>query len=567
MNAAHPQEHDVIVVGAGAAGLATALFAALDGLDVLVLEQSPWIGGTSAWSAGALWIPNTPHGAAAGDTPERAAAYLSAATQGESPAALREAFLRLGAGAVQRLESEAGVPLRAFAHHPDYLGDLPGASTAGRVLECPPFDGRLLGADFARLRPPIPEFTVLGGMMVDRTDIGHLLAMGRSWASLRHAAGLLVRHAADRLRHPRGTRLVMGNALVGRLLHALRERDVPVWTHSPVQGLLHDGDRVCGVRLQRDGVTLIRRARRAVVMAGGGFNDHPDWRAHWLPPAVRHSPRAGTSQGALLADALRLGARLGEGPGSSACWAPVSVHPRRDGSTTVFPHFVLDRAKPGTLVVDTQGRRFLDESSSYHRFGEAMLAHAPAGGEAVAWLLADREAVQRYGLGLVRPGARGLRRRVREGHVLQARTLPELARAMGVPAEALVHSVARFNTLADAGVDRDFGRGRTPYQRHLGDPAVAPNPSLRALREGPFHALRLQVGDIAGSRGLITDAAARVLGPDGPIPGLHAVGNDMQSVMGSHYPGPGINLGPAIVFAHAAALALRRGTPDPLETP
>jgi len=264
---------------------------------------------------------------------------------------------------------------------------------------------------------------------------------------------------------------------------------------------------------------------------------------------------------------LRLGARLGDAPGSSACWAPVSVHPRRDGSTAVFPHFVLDRAKPGTLVVDPQGRRFLDESSSYHRFGEAMLAHAPAGGEAAAWLLADREAVQRYGLGLVRPGARGLRRYVREGHVLRARTLPELARAMGVPADALVRSVARFNALADAGLDSDHGRGRTPYQRHLGDPAVVPNPSLRALREGPFHALRLQVGDIAGSRGLLTDAAARVLGPDGPIPGLHAVGNDMQSVMGSHYPGPGINLGPAIVFAHAAALALRRGTPDPLETP
>lgn len=553
MNAAIERDWDVVVVGAGAAGLATALFAAIDGQRALVLEQSPWIGGTSALAAGALWIPNTHHAEGSGDTPERAAMYLDAAVGEGSPAALREAFLRLGPPAVALLERESALRLRPFAHHPDYLGELPGASTRGRVLECPPFDGRLLREDFARLRPPIPEFTVLGGMMVDRLDIGHLLGMGRSVASLRHAAGLIARHAVDRLRHPRGTRLVMGNALIGRLLFSLRGRGVPVWTRAAATHLLDEGGRVTGVRVSHEGRSLDLRARRAVVLAGGGFNDHAGWRAAWLPPLVRQSPRAGTSQGALLGEALRLGARLDDRPGGSACWAPVSVHPRRDGSTAVFPHFVLDRAKPGTLVVDPRGERFLDESSSYHLFGERMLAH----GADHAWLIADAQAVRRYGLGLVRPGARGLARLVREGHIVQAPTLASLAERLQLPAPALARSVERFNALARAGADEDFGRGTTPYQRNLGDPSVLPNPTLRALSEAPFHAVRLQPADIAGSRGLRCDGHARVLGPQGPIPGLHAVGNDMQSVMGASYPGPGINLGPAVVFACAAAQALR----------
>lgn len=550
---AQSTEFDLIVVGAGGAGMATALFAALAGLKPLVLERSRWVGGTTAYAAGALWIPNTDLAAGSGDSPDHAARYLEAATRGRSPAALRERFLALGPEAVRQLMRETDVQMRAFTHHPDYLSELPHATLHGRVLECLPFDGRLLGRDFALVRPPIPEFTVLGGMMVDRIDIGHLLNLTRSRASFAHAARLLLRHAMDRLRHPRGTRLVMGNALVARLLHSLQRRDVPVWTQASVDNLWVESGRVMGVHVTRAGRQFSLRARRGVVLAGGGFLDHPRLRSALVPFDAAQSPRARSSPGGLVEQALALGGRLGAKDGSAAFWAPVSVRQRRDGSKAVFPHFVLDRAKPGTLVVDAQGRRFLNESCSYHQFGESMLARGGDGG--IAWLIADQGALTRYGLGMVRPGGRGIKSAMKEGYLVRGDSLGELAKHLGMQPEVLQQTVERMNGFVREGIDSQFGRGSTAYQRNLGDATYLPNPTLGPLAQAPYYALRLQVGDIGASTGLLTDPDARVLRGDAPIPGLFAVGNDMQSVMWGTYPGPGINLGPAIVFACAAARA------------
>jgi hypothetical protein len=446
------------------------------------------------------------------------------------------------------------VQLRAFAHHPDYLSDLPDASSRGRVLECLPFDGRLLGDALALVRPPIPEFTVLGGMMVDRIDIGHLLNMTRSRASLAHSLRLVLRHAGDRLRYPRGARLVLGNALIGRLLHSLRQRNVPVWTQVRTGELVVRDGRVVGIEVEHQGRRFTVTGRRGVVLAGGGFNDHPKLRAELIPAQVTHSPRAGSSPGELLEQAMTLGARMGRPEGSPAFWAPVSVRQRRDGSTAVFPHFVLDRAKPGTLVVDPAGRRFVNESCSYHQFVERMLER----GVGHAWLIADRQALVKYGLGMVRPGGRGLGAFLRDGYLLEAPTVEALASKLGIDPSVLRAAVDRMNGFARSGDDSDFQRGTTAYQRNLGDASVAPNPTLGPIRQAPFYAVRLQPGDIGASAGLVTNADAQVLRGDAPIPGLFAAGNDMQSIMGSAYPGPGINLGPAIVFAYAAVQAAIR---------
>ncbi len=215
--------YDVVVIGAGGAGMAAALFAAIDGASVLLVEHTGFVGGTTALSAGTTWIPGTHHSASVNksDTLADAARYLTNAVGERTPATLRQAFLDNGAQAIKHAEANSELKFRACAKHPDYISELGGSTLNGQALEPLPFDGRLLGDLFSLLRPPIPEFTVLGGMMVDRSDINNLLGMTKSWTSLKHSARLLLRHAGDRLCHPRGTRLVMGNALVARLLYSL----------------------------------------------------------------------------------------------------------------------------------------------------------------------------------------------------------------------------------------------------------------------------------------------------------------------------------------------------------
>jgi len=559
---------DLLVVGAGGAGLAAALFAALRGASVLLVEATGHVGGTTALSAGTSWIPGTRQGAQVnpGDTLAEAARYLDNAIGDRADRALREVLLAEGAATVDELEAQTEMKFRAYPRHPDYISDLGGSTPAGRALEPLPFDGRRLGALFALLRPPIPEFTVLGGMMVDRTDINHLLGMTKSWASFRHAVALLARHARDRLGHPRGTRLVMGNAHVARLLYSLAQREeVTLALDTRLVELERGATGVDAAVLVQGGERRRVRVRGGVVLASGGFNRHPERRRALLPGIdIGWCPGAPGHTGEAHAPAEAVGARYGEGAMSPAFWAPVSRRVRPDGSIAVFPHFVMDRAKPGVLAVDQAGERFVNESTSYHLFGLAM----QRAGAVPAFLVCDAAALRKYGLGMVRPGGRGLAPFLADGYLVRGETLADLARALAIDPARLAATVERFNAHAEAGHDPDFHRGETAYQRNLGDPAwPGPNPSLGPLAQGPFYAVRLYPGDIGAAQGFATDADARVLDASGtPIPGLYAVGNDMHSAMGGVYMAPGITIGPGLVFArqaarHAAARVPASGKP------
>jgi succinate dehydrogenase/fumarate reductase flavoprotein subunit len=560
-------EFDLVVIGAGGAGLSAAVFAAMDGARVLVVEHTEYVGGTTAWSAGTTWVPGTHHAAQVnpGDTLADAATYLNHAVGEQAPARLREAFLKNGAEAVAQIEARSSVKYRPYPKHPDYISDLPGATLNGRALEPLPFDGRLLGDLFALLRPPIPEFTVLGGMMVDRTDINHLLAMTKSMASLKHAVRIVWRHLCDRLTHTRGTRLVMGNALVARLLHSLSQHaQVTLALNTSVQALERDdGGRVVAVRLKSASGTQRVLARQGVVLASGGFNRDPLLRAEKLPgiPA-EWCPAAPGHTGEALALARGLGAVQGQGAQSPAFWAPVSLRQRADGSTAVFPHFVMDRAKPGMITVNQAGERFVNESTSYHLFALGMQAANPSSPAIPAYLIADAKALRLYGMGMVRPGGKGLGPFLADGYLTEGASLQELAHKLGISAEGLARSVAQNNAFALTGVDTAFQRGVTAYQQNIGDAAAGGlNPNLGQISEGPYYAVKLYPGDIGAAQGLQTNEHAQVLDAQGQaMAGLYAVGNDMNSIMGGVYPAPGITIGPGLVFAHVATRHALAGT-------
>jgi succinate dehydrogenase/fumarate reductase flavoprotein subunit len=548
---------DVVVVGSGVAGMSAALFAAIAGLKPLLVERTDRLGGTSAYSAGSAWIPNTHHAAAVGadDSVEKAALYLRHSVGNESPESLRMAFLRHGPQAVRELEEHSHVNFRARNLHPDYNSTLPGATLKGRVLEAAPFDGRILKGLLGLVRDPIPEFTILGGMMVNQEDVLNLLAATHSLKALRHATGILSRHAMDRVAHGRGTRLMMGNALIARLLLSLDQRQVPILLNAAVQRIHAGADGVEAISITQG--DLVRRfsVRGGLIAATGGFNRHPVRRQEMLrKPVPQYCPGAPGHTGQLHDLLLELGAYYGEDGRDSAFWTPVSVRKRSDGTTAVFPHFIFDRGRPGTITVNQAGQRFMNEAVSYHPFAQGLYAANEKSPCIPAFLIADEIALRKYGLGMVRPGRFGRGPFLKDGYLTKAGTIEELADKLGMPRDNLRDTLQRFNHFARTGTDEEFGRGETDYQRiTAGDPNHGPNPCLGPIETPPFYAIRLYPGDMGAATGLVTDEQARVQRKSGGvIEGLYACGNDMHSVMGGNYPGPGITIGPAIVFAYIA---------------
>ena len=544
---------DLIVVGAGAAGMTAAAVGAAEGLRVLLLEKTAQVGGTTAWSGGMVWTPANRLTAAArrADTLDAARRYLGQVVPGGFQSPRQEAFLNHADAAIAYLAGHTPVQLTPVNRYPDYYPDLSGATDGGRVLEPKPFDATRLGRDFALLRPPLPEFTLFGGMMISRPDLVHFRRVGRSVRSTSRVVRLVADYVLQRLRAPRGTTLYLGNALAGRLLLALIQTGVEIRTGVAIAGLAFDRDRVSGVVLA-DGTRV--EARRGVILATGGFSRDSGLRARFLPESAGAlSATAPGSSGDGVRLGMAAGGEMGPAELNAAFWVPGSRFQRADGSAGVFPHTVTDRAKPGLIAVDRTGRRFVNEAVSYHEFVLAMLRGRNGGGEP-AYLLCDRRFLWYYGLGRVKPFRMSLRQEIESGYLLTAPTPRALAERIGVDPDALAATVEAFNLGAKDGLDPMFGRGGNSYQRHLGDAGNQPNPCVAPIVKAPFYAVAVLPADLGTATGLMTDGFARVLDRDGvPVAGLYASGNDMHSVMNGAYPGPGITLGPALTFGYLAA--------------
>lgn len=551
------REVDLAIVGSGAAGLSAAIVAASLGLEPLVLEKADVIGGSTAVSGGVVWIAENRGMAQAGapDLVGAARRYIEQVVGPYLRPDMIDAYLRTGPEMVDFFNGETAVRLVPRMYAPDYQSELEGASAGGRALDPVEFDGRRLGAWFARLRAPLPQMTIFGGMMVNRGDIEHLQAALRSARSLRHSITILTRFARDRLRFPRGTRLLAGNALAASLLRSALDRNVAIETEADVTGLVSQGGAIVGLEARIEGRAVRIRARRGVVLAAGGAAANIEIRRAKVAHAdVHRSMAPSTSAGDSLRMAQAVGGTIEEGNKNPVFLSPVSVDVDRNGRETLFPHLILDRQKPGLIAVNGAGRRFVNEADSYHDFVEGMYRDGPAGPAVPAWLIADADFVKRYGLGLVRPRPFLKRRFIQSGYLVEAPSIRALAERIGVPADILNATVGQANAAAESGHDTEFGKGSTGYNRYLGDQAHMPNPCLGPIRRGPFYAVKVWPGDIGATRGIRTDARARVVDEqDDPITGLYACGNDMNSIMGGTYPAGGITLGPAMTFGYIAA--------------
>ncbi|MGW1682689.1 3-oxosteroid 1-dehydrogenase [Saccharopolyspora sp. NPDC002376] len=544
---------DVVVVGSGAAGMAAALTAALHGLDAVVVEKAAKFGGSTARSGGGVWIPNNHVLAAAGitDTPEAARSYLAHIVGDAVSAERQEAFLDAGPRMLAELLPRTPLRMHWVTDYADYYPEAPGGRVGGRSIEPAPLDGRILGdllPDLERGYRKAPA-----NLVITQADFRWLNLLARHPRGPLRAVRVGLRWLLARAR--RKHLLGLGQALTAGLRVGLRDAGVPVLLNTPLVELEQEDGRVTGVVVERDGERRTLAARRGIVLAAGGFEHNEVLRKQHQrdPIGTQWTVGAKANTGDAILAAQRLGAAVELM--DDAWWGP-SV-PLPGG-----PWFCLaERTLPGCILVNGAGERFVNEAAPYVDAVHAMYGSGDGPAQNMpTWLIADQRYRNRYmfaGLGPRQPFPGHW---YKHGAIHRATTIDELASRIDVPADALRSTVERFNGFAHSGVDADFQRGASGYDRYYGDPTNKPNPSLAALEVAPFYAVKIVPGDLGTKGGLRTDVHARVLREDGtPIDGLYAAGNTSSAVMGHTYAGPGATLGPAMTFGYLAARHLASG--------
>jgi 3-oxosteroid 1-dehydrogenase len=555
---------DVVVVGSGAAGMVAALTAAHQGLSTVVVEKAPHYGGSTARSGGGVWIPNNEVLKRDGvkDTADAARKYLHAIIGDVVPADKIDTYLDRGPEMLSFVLKKSPLKLCWVPGYSDYYPETPGGKATGRSVEPRPFNAKKLGPDEAGLEPPYGKVPM--NMVVLQQDYVRLNQLKRHPRGVLRSIKVGVRSVWA---NATGKNLVgMGRALIAPLRIGLRDAGVPVLLNTALTDLYVEDGVVRGIYVRAEGAAessepQLIRARKGVILGCGGFEHNQEMRTKYQRQPITTEwtvgAKANTGDGILAAEKLGAALELME----DSWWGPTV--PLVDA-----PWFALsERNSPGSIIVNLSGKRFMNESMPYveachHMYG-GEYGQGPGPGENVpAWLVFDQQYRDRYIFAGLQPGQRIPKKWLESGVVVKADTLAELAEKTGVPTEALSATIERFNGFARTGVDEDFHRGESAYDRYYGDPTNKPNPNLGEIKHAPFYAAKMVPGDLGTKGGIRTDVHGRALRDDGSIiEGLYAAGNVSSPVMGHTYPGPGGTIGPAMTFGYLAALHLAGAAP------
>jgi 3-oxosteroid 1-dehydrogenase len=540
---------DLLIAGSGGGGMVAALAALDSGIEPLVVEKQALIGGATGMSGGMVWLPNTPLMRAAGipDSHEDGLAYFDDVVgdigEASSPAR-REVFLTAGYEMIEFL-TRKGVRLARCPGYSDYYPNLKGGNAAGRSIEGIPYDAAGMGDWSGKVQRMDKNWN--RGFVVKTSELRSVQYFNRSPRAFAVAMRVFLRTRVARLR--RREILTNGASIVGQMLMSLIDQrgEPPIWTNTAMDDLIVEDGRVVGARVARDGATLNIEARRGVLLAAGGFSRNAEMRRRYSadqPNEAKWSIANPGDTGEVLQTAMRLGAKTDLM--DEAWWLPTvfvaDPRARAIGS---------GRQRPGAIYVDTTGKRFCNESNSYVEVGKAMYANKAV----PCWQVFDEGYLGRYVSGANPFQKRTLSEElIEQGSVKRAATIGELARQIDVPADALEHTVKRFNEFAVKGLDPDFGRGQSAYNICLGDPGYKPNAALGPIDRAPFYATRVFPADVGTCGGLVANEHAQVLDEnDQVIDGLYATGNITATVMGRTYLGAGGSIAYTMVFGYVAA--------------
>jgi 3-oxosteroid 1-dehydrogenase len=540
---------DLLIAGSGGGGIVAALAALDSGIEPLIVEKQALVGGATGMSGGMVWLPNNPLMQAEGipDSHEDGMAYFDDVVgdigEASSPAR-REVFLTAGNEMINFLVGK-GVRLVRCPGYTDYYPNHKGGNAAGRSVEGIPYDAAALGEWSDKLQRMDKSWN--RGFVVKTSEMVIVQYFNRSPRAFAIATRVFLRTRMARLLGR--DMLTNGASLIGQMLKSLIDRpgEPPVWLNTAVDDLIVEDGRVVGARVTRDGTSLNVQVRRGVLLAAGGFSRNADMRRQYSgdqPNEAKWSLANPGDTGEVLQTAMRLGAKtdlLDE-----AWWLP-SVFVADPRARSVGS----GRQRPGAIYVDGTGKRFCNESNSYVEVGKAMYANKAV----PCWQVFDEGYLRRYVSGANLFQKRTLPEElIGQGSVKRAATIGELARQIDVPADALEHTVKRFNAFAAKGLDPDFGRGQSAYNIYLGDPGYKPNAALGPIDRAPFYATQVFPADVGTCGGVITNEHAQVLDEnDQVIDGLYATGNITATVMGRNYLGAGGSIANTMIFGYVAA--------------
>jgi 3-oxosteroid 1-dehydrogenase len=541
---------DLLVVGSGT-GMAAALAARECGLTVLIAEKASHVGGSTARSGGALWLPASPVIAEKGgaDTVERAQTYLRSVIAGTAPLERSVGYLQNVTGTVEMLRRTTPMRFMWARDYADYHPEAPGGSSVGRTCECRPLDSAVLGVYRSRLRP---------GIMTSRIPMPTTGADYRWMNLVARVPRRGVPTIAKRLGQGAGGLLLGrryvagGQALAAGLFDGVLQAKIPVWTHTGLRRLVTDGGRVTGAVLSHRGREVTVTARRGVVLAAGGFEHSMAMRWKFQSQSLGRNLSLGaeTNTGDAIGIAQEVGAAIALM--DQAWWFP-AVAPLPGAAPLVM---LAERSLPGSLITDQHGARFANEATDYMSFGQRLLERERCGDPVESmWIVFDQQYRNSYVFATeVFPRMPLPAAWYRSGIAHRSGDLAELAGKIGVPQSQFTATVTRFNEMARAGCDSDFHRGDSAYDRYYGDPTTSPNPNLRVLDRGPFYAVKMVLSDLGTCGGLRADDRARVLREDDSvIDGLYAIGNTAANAFGTSYPGAGATIAQGLVYGYVAA--------------